>query len=56
MHGSSSHTEMAHIQNRGRLAQMLAQPQLPQAEEDWQQMLAQGLSSAPKTKKSIWSM
>ena len=50
---SSSHAEAAsHIQNRGRLAQMLAQQQLPQAKrEDWQQMLAQGQSASKKRPK-----
>ena len=49
IHHSSSHAVVAyHIQNRGRLAQMLAQQQSSSGkeEENWQQMLAQGQSSS----------
>ena len=56
MYHSSSHVVAApHIQNRGRLPQMLAQSgNLSQAkEEDWQQMLAQGQSFLPKNKENL---
>ena len=50
LHTTRHHAVAAsHIQNRGRLAQMLAQGQssisLKQKEEDWQQMSVQGQSS-----------
>ena len=50
----------SHIQNRGRLAQKLAQRQsifFQQKEEDWQQMLAQGQSSShTHTQKSSFEI
>ncbi|WP_261105341.1 hypothetical protein, partial [Streptococcus mitis] len=52
MHCSSSHAVVvSNIQNRRRLAQMLATIFLKQKEENWQQMLAQGQSSSAKRKK-----
>ena len=44
---------VTHIQNRGRLAQMLAQGESSSSkkEEDWQWMLTQGESSSVQKKK-----